>query len=74
MRFKEFVAKTNPQVRPKVEKAWRPGAKYMYAGVIYTAAFIKSYDEFFNTNTGDSRLIVQATDGFLAYVNNCRLV
>lgn len=74
MRFKEFVAKTNPQVKPKVEKAWRPGAKYVCAGETYTVAFIKSYDEFFNTNIGDSRQIVQATNGFLAYLNTCRLV
>ena len=74
MSFKEFVAKTNPQARPKVEKAWKPGAKYVYAGGTYTVALIKTYDEFFNSNTGDSRQIVQATNGFLAYLNTCRLV
>lgn len=82
MRFKDFIAKVDPQPRPKAKvkpKAWEPGALYRvpYNSQIYTAARILPYYQHVGdnwTSFASDRSVVVSTEGHANFCDSCELV
>ena len=79
MRFKDFIAKVNPQPRPVVpKKEWKKGVKYRFRGTTRIADRIITYNEFTRFQYPDdrdaNRLIVIGEDNYPLWADNCELL
>lgn len=82
MRFKDFIAKVDPQPRPKPKlkpKEWVPGAQYTIINDprIFTVSRIVPYDRFVNasrTGLRSDRPVVVSVEGDASFQDNCELL
>lgn len=81
MKFKDFIARVNPQSRPKkIQYIWQPGVKYHVKGFpnTYTLREVLPYGTyigFTNRSTAKfDRMVVISTTGFPAYQDRCELI
>lgn len=81
MKFKNFIARVNPQSRPKkVQHIWQPGVKYRMKEFsdIFTIKEVLSFGAFIRSTNpsipGFDRMVVISTTGLPAYQDKCELV
>lgn len=82
MRFKDFIAKVDPQPRPKPKlkpKEWVPGAQYIIINDprILTVSRIVPYYRFVNvprTGLESDRPVVVSVEGNDTFQDNCELL
>lgn len=81
MKFKDFIARVNPQLRPKkVQHIWKPGVKYYVKGRsdTFTIKEVLSYGAYIQSTNpsipGFDRMVVISTTSFPAYQDQCELV
>jgi hypothetical protein len=82
MRFKDFIAKVDPQPRPKPKlkpKEWVPGALYRCSGEsrTFTIRNILPYYQFVGgtrVSSDSDRPVIVSTEGHANFQDTCELV